>query len=69
MLNLFINSYKTKHVFINKKLFQTLSDEFHQNAFEDICKEESKLRTYALFKTEIGFEKYLTEIKNPVLRT
>ena len=69
MLNLFINSYETKPAFINKKLFQTLSDEFHQNAFENIRKEQSKLRTYALFKTEIGFEKYLTEIKNPVLRT
>ena len=29
-----INSYETKFAFINKKLFQTLSDEFHQNAFE-----------------------------------
>jgi hypothetical protein len=69
MLNFFIKSYESKPAFINKKLFQKLSDEFHQNAFEDIRKEQSKLRTYALFKTEIGFEKYLTEIKNPVLRT
>ena len=32
-------------------------------------KEQSKLRTYAFLKTEIGFEKYLIEIKNPALRT
>ena len=51
-----------------KKLFQTLSDEFHQHAFENICREQSKLRTYAFFKTEIGFEKYLSEITNPSLR-
>ena len=68
MLNDFINSYKTKPAFINKKLFQRLSDEFHQHAFENLRREQSKLRTYALFKTEIGFEKYLTEIKNPLLR-
>ena len=61
--NLFINPYETKHAFINKKLFQTLSDEFHQNAFEGIRKEQSK------FRTEIGFKKNLTEINNPVLRT
>ena len=64
MLNLFINSYESIPAFINKKIFQTLSDEFHQNAFEDIRKEQSKLRTYALFKTEIGLEKYLTSSKN-----
>ena len=42
ILNLFINSYETKPAFINKKLFQTLSDDFHQNAFKNICKEQSK---------------------------
>ena len=68
MLNFFINSYENKPAFIHKKLFQTLSDEFHQHAFENLRREQSKLRTYALFKTEIGFEKYLSEIKNPSLR-
>ena len=57
ILNIFINLYETKYDFINKIFFQTLSDEFYQNEFEDICKEQTKLRTYALFKTEIGFEK------------
>ena len=68
MLNLYINSYENKSAFINKKIFQRLSDEFHQHSFENIRREQSKLRTYALFKTEIGLEKYLTEIKNIPLR-
>ena len=68
MLNLYINSYENKPAFINKKIFQRLSDEFHQHSFENIRREQSKLRTYALFKTEIGLEKYLTEIKNISLR-
>ena len=68
MLNFFINSYETKPSFINKKLLQILSDEFHQNAFESIRSEHSKLRTYACFKTKIGFETYLAKIKNPTIR-
>ena len=34
------------------------------STFETIKKTESKLRTYAIFKTEIGSEKYLHEITN-----
>ena len=63
MLNLYINSYDNKHPFIHKNIFQTLSEAFHQQAFEAINNEASKLRTYAIFKTEIGFEKYLSGIK------
>ena len=33
-------------------------------AFGQINDVKSKLRTYALFKREIGFENYLTDIKN-----
>ena len=44
---------------VYRKIFQRLSDQFHQNAFESIKKEESKLRTYAIFKENIGFEPYL----------
>ena len=69
MLNLFISNYETKPPFIYKKLFQTLSDEFHQNSFENIRREDSKLRSYARVKTEIGVETYLTQIKNPDIRT
>ena len=59
MLSLFINCYANKPDFIHKKLLQTLSDEFHQEAFASIKEERSKLRTYALIKTDIGLEKYL----------
>ena len=45
MLNLYINSYENKPSFVNKKIFQTLSDEFHQHSFENIHREQSKLRT------------------------
>ena len=69
MLNNFINTYENKPPFIYNKIFQTLSDGFYQNAFENIGGEQSKLRTYALFKTNIGFEKYLIKIRNPIIRT
>ena len=68
MLSLFINSYENKPFFIHKKLFQILSDTFHENAFETINNDKSKLRTYAIFKKDIGFEKYLSNIKNPTRR-
>lgn len=68
MLSLFINDYPDTPNFIHKKLCQTLADEFHQNAFATIKDERSKLRTFALFKTEIGMEKYLNEIKNVAIR-
>ena len=68
MLSFFINSYDDKPFFVNKRIFQTLSDQFHQNAFESINVDNSKLRTYAIFKKEIGPEKYLTEIKNTTTR-
>ena len=69
MLYSFLNQYKNKPLFVHKKLFQILSDQFHQNAFEAIKNENSKLRTYAIFKTEIGIEGYLSEIKDYKLRT
>ena len=34
MLSFFINSYHEKPLCINKRIFQTLSDEFHQNALK-----------------------------------
>ena len=53
---------------VYRKIFQRLSDQFHQNAFESIKKEESKLRTYAIFKNNIGFEPYL-KMRNPNQRS
>ena len=69
MLSFFINSYDDKSLFINKNIFQTLSDVFHQNAFETIKEENSKLRTHAIFKKNIGPESYLSQIKTPKIRT
>ena len=69
MLCFFLNQYENKPLCVNKKIFQTLSDQFHQNAFEKIKNENSKLRTYATFKTEIGIESYLLDIKDYKLRT
>ena len=68
MLNFYLNIPTNIHPFVYKKLFQRLNDSFHQNAFEMIKSETSKLRTYALFKTEIGLENYLFEIKNVAVR-
>ena len=67
MLSFYTNSYEG-NLFIYKRVFQVLSDEFHQNSFETIKSESSKLRTYAIFKNSIGTEKYLTDIKNPEIR-
>ena len=68
MLTFFQNNYENKHPFINKKLFLRLCDTFHQNSFESIRSENSKLRSYALFKKDIGYEQYLSEIKNTSAR-
>ena len=57
-----------KQPFIHKKLFQKLSDIFHQEAFNTILNTQSKLRTYGLLKNEIGTENYLYKIINPKIR-
>ena len=64
MLNFFQNPYADKPIFIYQKIFERLSDQFHQTSFAYINGENSKLRTYAIFKGEIGFENYLSAIKN-----
>ena len=68
MASFYTNNYQDKHPFIHKKLFQRLSDNFHQEAFSTITNQNSKLRTYGILKDEIGMEKYLSEIYNPVIR-
>ena len=45
------------------KALQRLQDIFHQNAFSDIRSENSKLRTYSLFKTSPGYESYHSEVR------
>ena len=46
-----------------------MADEFHGESFESIKGESSKLRTYALFKTDVGLEPYLLDIKNFDMRS
>ena len=41
---------------------------FFLNTFETIRNVKRKLKAYAIFKQEIGFEKYLSDIKNPIKR-
>ena len=54
----------TKDINTHVRIFQRLSDLFHQNAFHQIGIASSKLRTYNLIKTNIGYENYLDEIQN-----
>ena len=44
--------------------FRRILDIFYQDSFAEINKENSKLRTYKLFKTSSEMESYITEIKN-----
>ena len=44
---------------IHNKAFGRMKDIFHQEAFADISRDNSKLRTYASLKTSIGLEKYI----------
>ena len=67
-LSLYLDDHSTKPVFVFKKLSERLIDSFHQEAFENITKETSKLRNYGLFKKDKGFEPYLVEIKNTSIR-
>ena len=55
----FFNKEPNAHL----KAFKRFQDIYHQTALENIKRGDSKLRTYALFKTVPGFEKYLDEIK------
>ena len=59
---------KTNFLLSIKRLFQNLSDSFHQDAFCNISNPESKLWTYGLLKKSIGIESYLTHINNPEIR-
>ena len=68
LLNFYNGDYTGQPPFVYRKLFQRLSDIFHQETFSKINGERSKLRTYAIFKKEQGFEKYLVDIKNTNVR-
>ena len=68
MRNLYFDAHTDKTIFIYNKIYQRLSDIFHQEALHTIENPASKLRTYGLLKKDIGFENYLQEIKNPSIR-
>ena len=54
---------------IHKTSYKRMWDIFHQEAFVEISRDTSKLRTYGKIKTKIGPEKYLTSMKNIEART
>ena len=60
MYDAYLEQNRNAHITI----FQRLIDTFHQNAFSEIGRESSKLRTYHIIKTKIGYEDYLNEIQN-----
>ena len=59
----FIN-HQDNEIPVENAIFQRLVDMFHQSAFAEISNDKSKLRTYSLMKTEIGYEDYLTQISS-----
>ena len=69
MLNFYFDNYGKTYPFVHKKVFERLSDNFYQTAFGWINEDSSKLRTYATFKTEIGMEKYLVDVRNFSIRS
>ena len=54
----------SKNEYVHNTAIKRMTDIFHQEAFAEINRDESKLRTYAKIKTEIGIEKYLFCIPN-----
>ena len=68
LLNFYTGDYSSKSPFVFGRLFRRLCDIFHQETFAKIKGERSKLRTYAIFKKEQGYEQYLTDIKNVSIR-
>ena len=54
---------------IHAKALHRMCDIFHQEAFENLKKEDSKLRAYNHMKSKIGLAPYFYEIKNIKDRT
>ena len=59
----------TRDNFVHMEAIKRMADIFHQEAFAEINRDRSKLRTYAKIKTEQGYENYLSVIKNVNQRT
>ena len=49
---------------VHKTAMKRMSDIFHQEAFTEINRDRSKLRTCGKIKSKIGMEKYLLRIPN-----
>ena len=64
LLGFFQTPQTNGNVKMENLVYQRLSDQFHQNSFESIKLETSKLRTYSLLKKEIGREQYLKNVYN-----
>ena len=58
MLNFYADNPMLEFPFIYKKVYQRLYDNFIETSFGAIKENSSKLRTYALFKTKPGMEKF-----------
>ena len=58
-----------RNQFIHIKAINRMTDIFHQEAFNDINRTRSKLRTYGKIKTKRGIEKYLFCVPNIQSRT
>ena len=54
---------------IQREALERMKDIYHQNSFEEINSENSKLRTYAKLKTNAKFEEYLNSVGNIMDRT
>ena len=63
MSNVYDEIPNSVYPFVHKNFFEKLKENFHKTAFDQIKSESSKLRTYSLFKTEVGIEKYMSDMK------
>ena len=61
------NQFPKRYPFIYKKLHTAMLNRFQDETLTTI--KSNKLRSYALFKTELGKEIYLKEIRNVKIRT
>ena len=68
LLNFYTEDHSSQPPFVFKRTFERLCDMFYQESFEKINSDRSKLRTYAIFKKEKGYEKYLSDTKNVKIR-
>ena len=51
------------------EVFNRMTDIFIQESFTEMEGERSKLRTYKILKTRVGYEGYLSKLKNIQERT